>query len=278
MTPHKRFHFIFGLRPQTEPFHLVHYLCLASCLAVNQPDELIVHLRNEPYGPLWDRIKSRVTLRSIDDESTRGFSEALYSQHEEGRLIALQGHSYAHEADFIRLAILAREGGVYADMDTLFVEPYPDMLYAEPCVLGQEDATHNDKGTLRSSLCNAVIFAQANSSFIHQWAQTAIQVFDGTWSKHSCQLAAKLWEQFPGQLRVAPRQWFYHFGFNPDGIRALFEESAPVPEQLMSIHLWAHLWWSPARTDFSHFHAGLLDENYVMHSTSTYATLARPFL
>lgn len=278
MTPAKRFHFIFGLRPQTEPFHLMHYLCLASCLAVNQPDELIVHLRNEPHGPLWDRIKGRVTLRSVDEASTRGFTPARYRLHEEGRQIALQGHSYAHEADFIRLAILAREGGVYADMDTLFVEPYPDMLYAEPCVLGEEDAMPSSTGVLRPSLCNAVIFAQPQSPFIQAWADTASTVFDGTWSKHSCQLAARLWHQRPGQLRVAPHQWFYHFGFSQNGIRALFEQAAPVPEQLMSIHLWAHLWWSASRTDFSHFHAGLLDEEYLRRSDSTYASLARPFL
>ena len=30
------YHFVFGLRPQTEPFHLMFYLCLASCLAVNR--------------------------------------------------------------------------------------------------------------------------------------------------------------------------------------------------------------------------------------------------
>ncbi|MBF5004253.1 glycosyltransferase [Diaphorobacter caeni] len=278
MKPFKRFHFIFGLRPQLEPFHLVHYLCLASCLAVNQPDELIVHLRNEPHGPLWDRIKTRVTLRSIDEANAEGFTQALYSKHDEGRLIARLGHSYAHEADFIRLAILAREGGVYADMDTLFVEPYPDFLYTTPCVLGEEDATRADNGVLRPSLCNAVIFAQPQSAFIEQWASTANRVFDGTWSKHSCQLAARLWQQMPGQLQVAPHQWFYHFGFSQTGIRALFENAAPVPEQLMSIHLWAHLWWDKERTDFTHFHAGLLDEHYVRHSSGTYASLARQFL
>ena len=163
-------------------------------------------------------------------------------------------------------------------MDTLFVEPYPDMLYAEPCVLGEEDAVLANNRVLRPSLCNAVIFAQPASAFIEQWAKTAATVFDGTWSKHSCQLAATLWQQLPGELRVAPHQWFYHFGFSVNGIRALFEESAPVPEQLMSIHLWAHLWWSKERTDFTQFHAGLLDENYVRRSDSTYATLARPFL
>ncbi|QIL73830.1 hypothetical protein G7048_25335 (plasmid) [Diaphorobacter sp. HDW4B] len=278
MKTSKRFHFICGLSPQTEPFHLVHYLCLASCLAVNQPDELNVHVRNEPYGPLWDRIKGRVTLRHIDEESTKGFTLAYYAEHAEGRLIAKHANNYAHEADFIRLAVLAREGGVYVDIDTLFVEPYPGSLYTESCVLCEEGASLSGEGVLSPVLCNAVIFAQPGSSFIEQWAREAKVVFDGTWSKHSCQLATKLWNQLPGQLRIAPRQWFYHFGYDRNGIRSLFEHAAPVPEQLMSIHLWASLWWSKERTELTRFHAGLLDENYVCRSPSTYAVLARQFL
>ena len=278
MKPQKRFHFICGLSPQTEPFHLVHYLCLASCLAVNQPDELNVHVRNEPYGPLWDRIKGRVTLRHIDDESTKGFTSSYYANHAEGRMITKHGNHYAHEADFIRLAVLGREGGVYVDIDTLFVEPYPDRLYAEPCVMCEEGAPLNSNGVLNPTLCNAVIFAQPQNAFIEQWEREAKLVFDGTWSKHSCQLATKLWHQLPGQLIVAPHQWFYHFGYDRNGIRSLFEESVTVPEQLMSIHLWASLWWSKERTELTRFHAGLVDETYVARGTSTYAEIKKQFL
>ena len=278
MTIYKRFHFICGLSPQTEPFHLVHYLCLASCLEVNQPNELNVHVRNEPYGPLWDRIKGRVTLRFIDAESTDGFSPSCYAQHAEGRQIAKFGNHYAHEADFIRLAILVREGGAYVDIDTLFVEPYPESLFVEPCVMCEEGVVVTGNGVQRPMLCNAVIFAQPGSTFVQRWSREAKAVFDGSWSKHSCQLATHLWSELPGQLRIAPHQWFYHFGYDRLGIQALFEASAPVPEQLMSIHLWASLWWSKDRTDLTHFHAGLLDENYVRTSTSTYAMLARQFI
>lgn len=33
-------HFAFGLWTQTEPFHLMYYLCLASCKAVNNPERI----------------------------------------------------------------------------------------------------------------------------------------------------------------------------------------------------------------------------------------------
>jgi len=46
--------FVFGLRPQDEPFHLVHYLAVASCRAVLQPDDIRFHCHELPYGPYWD--------------------------------------------------------------------------------------------------------------------------------------------------------------------------------------------------------------------------------
>lgn len=61
------YHFVFGMLPQSEPFHLLHYLCLASCLAVNKPEKIIVHLRNEPWGELWDLIRPKINVASIPD-------------------------------------------------------------------------------------------------------------------------------------------------------------------------------------------------------------------
>ena len=46
-------HFVFGLRPQVEPFHLVHYLAIASCAAVVAPERIVVHCHELPYGFYW---------------------------------------------------------------------------------------------------------------------------------------------------------------------------------------------------------------------------------
>ena len=44
------------------------------------------------------------------------------------------------------------------------------------------------------------------------------------------------------------------------------------------MHLWAHLWWSRRRRDFSGFHGGMIDEDYVRNADTTYAVAARRFL
>ncbi|MFS2020810.1 glycosyltransferase [Massilia sp. CT11-108] len=274
MVP-RLFHFVFGLKEQTEPFHLAHYLCLESCRRINRPDAIWFHYANEPHGPLWERIKPHLTLRPV---TRAALPLAAYAASEEGRGIAAAGWSYAHEADFIRLQVLREHGGVYADIDTLFVAPMPDHLYGHACVLGDEGALPDERGILRPSLCNALILAAPGAPFVARWLDASYGAFDGKWTSHSCQLASRLWERHPELVHVVPREYFYRHPWTPDGMRNLFERLDPDVRDVFSLHLCSHLWWSAERTDFTRFHAGLLTEDYVRAGATTYAMLARPFL
>ena len=271
------YHFVFGLRPQTEPFHLVHYLCLESCRQVHAPSEIRLHYRHLPHGPWWDKIAPYLTLCPVP-ETPAGFEPQRYGHTPEGRFIQDQQLDYAHEADFVRLDALLACGGVYADMDTLFVAPYPDSYFQHACVLGEESPVVGPQGVFTPSLCNAVILARAGAPFLQSWRVGAAAAFDGTWSQHSCQLATRLWREDPGSVHLAPERSFYAFGASRAGLRSLWEQRVDRLMGIYSIHLWAHLWWSEARKDFSDFHAGLVTPDYLRHADSTYAHLARRFI
>lgn len=43
-------HFVFGLAPQVEPFHLVHYVAIESCRQILTPDRILLHYKHLPYG------------------------------------------------------------------------------------------------------------------------------------------------------------------------------------------------------------------------------------
>jgi hypothetical protein len=266
------FHFIFGLKEQVEPFHLAHFLCLQSCLMVNKPDAVIVHYRHEPWGPLWERIKPQILLRPIEDSLP--LSGYAYT---EGNASA--AYRYAHSSDFLRVEILGREGGVYADMDTLFVRPYPDAMYSYPFVMGHEKVDpfvrHAEIG---GSLCNALFLSEAGSEFAKLWRDKMTAAFDGTWSRHSTFLPFELSQAYPDLVHVEPKTAFFHLDWTRDGITDLFERSVELPETVYSLHLWAHLWWDRSRTDVSRFHAGRLTPGYVAHAGTTYARYARGFL
>lgn len=277
MSIPKQFHFIFGLREQTEPFHLLHWLCLTSCLQVNQLNTVHFYYHHEPFGHWWDRIRPRLTLHRVTGVPA-GFAPQRYADSREGRIIQELGIDYAHEADFLRLEILLEQGGIYADMDTLFVRPYPQAWYEHEFVIGEEYSPIVAGETMRASLCNAVMLAQPGSRFVEVWRETMNATFDGRWNSHSCRQAASLWQQHPFDLTVLPSACFYRYGSSPEGLYSLLEDSDSDRSDLYSIHLWAHLWWSRARNDVSNISADMIDEDWILNTPCTLARLARPFL
>ena len=59
-------HFVYGLSPREEPFHLVHYLALASCRERVGAGEIHVHCGRLPYGFYWELIRPHVHLHHVE--------------------------------------------------------------------------------------------------------------------------------------------------------------------------------------------------------------------
>jgi hypothetical protein len=267
-----QFHFIFGLRPQTEPFHLVHYLCLASCIAVNRPERIVFHYQHEPWGPYWDRIRPALDLRSIVPNDT--ISTFAYADR------AIARYRYAHLADIARLDVLMSSGGIYADIDTVFVAPLPREFFSRSCTLGLErvDARQPAIRSAGGSLCNAWIMAEPQAPFLRLWRERFWREFDGSWSAHGTALPYRLSRERPDTIDVEPARSFFHLDWTRAGVSALFEEDETLPHGVYSLHLWEHLWWERGRRDVSRFHAGRLTPAYVRHARTAYARLARLYL
>jgi hypothetical protein len=264
-------HFVFGLRPTPEPFHLVHYLAVRSCLDVVRPDEVHLHCPQPPAGPYWELLRGQVELRHVEPVP-------VVRDHEYTDPL-INHYAYAHHADFVRLDILAQEGGLYADLDTLFLNPIPPDLWHEPCTIGREADVAVLGGPLRPSLSNAFLLAAPGSSFIDRWCDSIAAAFDGSWCAHSCFLAAALADQSPGEVHVEPQRTFHAFEPSPEGLALLFEHEISDLEGVVSLHLAAHLWWDTWRTDFSAaISSTILDEAWVRSTEVTYAKAARRFL
>jgi hypothetical protein len=268
-----RFHFVFGLRKQREPFHLVHYLAIESCFQVNRPARIDLHFHHEPYGPYWELARRRLNLRFVEPvPRVRDFHYGF-------RHRACKRYSYAHHADFIRLQALLADGGVYADIDTLFVQPYPARLFDHDCVLGREDDVVDLRtGQARRSLCNALILAKPGAKFVQLWLDGMAEAFDGSWSNHSTLLPQTLAQRLPDLIHVEPSRSFYPFMWTPADLHALLEGCERNLQDVFSIHLWSHLWWSKRRRDFSGFSGDRITEGHVRTVDSTYNLLARRFL
>lgn len=250
----------------------MHYLCLRSCLERNAPDAIHLHYVHEPWGELWDAIRPHLTLRPL--EGALPLSGYRYA---EGSSSAAYG--YAHASDFLRVDILQREGGVYADMDTLFLHPLPDVLFENQYVMGHETVdTTAAAAILGGSLCNAFLMAEAGSEFGALWYDKMSAHFDGSWSRHSTFLPYELSVQHPQIIHVEPQSSFFSLDWTAEGIARIFERFETFQEEVYSLHLWAHLWWSESRVDISRFHQGRLTTEYVAHAETTYAHYARTLL
>lgn len=199
-----RFHFVFGLKKQTEPFHLMHYLCIESCFQINHPQAIYFYYHYEPHGPYWELAKQRVILERVPmnpfvKKYRYGFKKRYNAR-----------FRYAHHSDFIRVEKLLERGGVYADMDTIFVNPIPAALYGKPFVIGREDDIFSfSRNRKEPSLCNAFLMSEPNSRFAALWLQKMRDAFDGTWSEHSCSLAHRLSVENPRLLHVEQNRSFY---------------------------------------------------------------------
>ncbi|KEF39760.1 Capsular polysaccharide synthesis protein [Schinkia azotoformans MEV2011] len=266
------FHFVFGLRPQKEPFHFAYYMCLLSCLIVNQPEKIYFHYKHLPYGKWWDRIRPHLSLNKIEEDSF--ISSYQYKNKE------LEKYRYAHLSDITRLEILLEYGGVYADIDTLFVNKLPTEFFDKSFIMGKEKVNWNEKSAEKAggSLCNAWILSEKNSSFTRRWLDRIYEAFDGTWSNHSTFLPYYLSQQHPNEIHVEPERSFFHFDWSKQGITNIFLKQQKDLSQIYSIHLWSHLWWEKDRIDNTYFHNERLTPNYVAFAETTYADIARPFL
>ena len=264
-------HFVFGMRNEPEPFHLVHYLAVRSCLDVVQPDEVYLHCHHLPFGPYWRMVEPLVRVARVDP--VRVVSELEYADPFVAR------YSYAHQADFVRLDVLANHGGIYADIDTLFVAPIPDDLWRERFVIGQEaDALDPRAGASRPALSNALLMSAPGSRFVEAWRAEIAEALDGNWTSHSCFLAYDLATRMPDDVHVEPQRRFHEFEPTPAGLSRLLEKNEKNLDGIVSIHLAAHLWWENNRRDFSRVHAGMVSEEWIRHAPVTYATAARRFL
>jgi hypothetical protein len=273
-----RFHFVFGLKPQIEPFHIVFYLCIESCRRINRPEAIHFHYHYEPYGPWWDRIRPHLRLHRVEPVSFVTRSEA-YWRHQEGAFIKQAGLDYAHQSDFLRLQVLNEHGGIYADIDTLFVNPLPAELFSYEFVLGSEGEMRNrETGEPYESLCNALILARPGAAFGRRWLQEMYGLFDGTWDRHSCHGAATVRGMMPDAVHVVPHWYFYRYHWTPGDIALLLEGLDGDPGGIFSIHLWNHLWWESSRTDFSKISKETLTEDFIRYTDTTYNVLARRFL
>ena len=270
------FHFVFGMSPDFggKPFSLVHYLAVRSAVELNKPEAALFHYQYEPAGEWWEKAKPLLQLNKISaPDSVSG--NKLYH--------------VAHKADVVRLRALKETGGIYLDLDTISVKPLTPLL-GHSFLIGQElkagftpkNWRQRLKYKLRlirqnragkTGLCNAVLLAEKNSSFVNRWLEE-YKTFrskgrDKYWNEHSVLIPEKLAAEFPGEITQLGPYAFHYPLYDEAGLRSLFEETHDFPEAYLH-HLWESFAWEK--------YMSALTVASIKTTDTTYNLLARKFL
>lgn len=271
-------HFVFGMKPDFggKPFNIVHYLAVKSAHEVNRPDKMILHYQYEPTGEWFDKARPYLELNKVVAPTEIHGRPLLH---------------VAHQADIIRLRVLYEQGGIYLDLDTISKRPMDDLLqhhfviakeYMPPVYytfwdrvknmvrLGRPAALYESRKIY--GLCNAVMLSEPGSTFVSLWLDS-YRTFrskgkDEYWVEHSVKIPYELSKQHPRLVTVLEPEAFHFPGYDPKGLRWLFEKSKDYPDAYLH-HLWETNAWDYIKD---------MDMESIRLKKSSYCRIARRFV
>ena len=181
-------HFVFGLREQDEPFHLLHYRLDRVVPAVRSDPTDLLPLQAPPMGPYWDRVRphcsrwSRSTWprRSSRPTTRPGLVPERVPVRPPRRLRP------AGRPDRARGRLRRHRHGLRAAV------PRRPVRGALCDRTRRRRSSTSRTGELRPSLCNALLMSEPGSGFARRWRDEMAAALNGTWSNHSGFLAEEL--------------------------------------------------------------------------------------
>lgn len=207
-------HFVFGLKEHTSEFLFCYYLSVYSAYLVNKPDKIFFYYHYEPSGPWWDKLKTIpcVKLRHINIPTHIGNKPLKH---------------VAHKADWVRMNMLFKKGGIYLDIDTICIKPWKRLLNND-VVLGKE---------VPNGICNAIMFTKKRSPFFRIWLEEYEKHFnpDG-WREASIVLPEKLSIKSPHLLTIKEPDVFFLPNYTET--HKIFVDTNQIPRTLIALHLW----------------------------------------
>lgn len=216
-------HFVFGLGDAPEEFIFPWFIAILSAQLVNSPDRIVFHYGHQPFGAWW---RETLAVPGLELRHHASVPQAV------GRKTLKKR---AHRADVLRLQILLEEGGAYMDIDTVSVRPYASHAFGREFVIGLQAPEDPPRGRL----CNAVMMAAPRCAFVRAWLDAYEAAFDPDgWGEASVDLPFRLYEEMGDQhCSVAPTAAFLWPPWYR--IRQIFYAPTAVPEELLTLHLWA---------------------------------------
>ena len=234
------------------------YLGALSVLHVLKVDRVFIH-GETPTGKYWDTIRRNDRVKVIYRyPDTYVFDQRV--------------SNVAHKSDVWRFDIMNKYGGLYLDVDVIFVKPLSDRLRAYDAVLNTANIYGNKIHGYPNILQNGVLLGKPGSRFWSECLKTMRKYIDKRWIWNSCYLPYKVKERYPKALLIDTR-------LQVECFRAKCRPFWTVNDNNMTKNRVTN--W---RTDAYSFHftgripPELQQENLVVHSESMFGEISRYIL
>lgn len=246
-------HFIFGLKnpffdPAVGRFDFLSYLAVRSALVSLRPDAVYLH-----YTYLAEPPSPEPGADPLSNPWIRRLAANISLVHHPP---AAGSGQYAHLSDTMRLRLLLEQGGIYLDMDAFALRPFGGLLSPPP----PRDVVLGAEGGNRWGLCNAVVAARANSSFVARWLATYKHAdLSREWNYHSVLLPRELAAAHPREVcALAPDAFFWptwtwrhvdwmHETLSPEDARfwraEIDRHGGSLFENQLVYHAWSQMAW-----------------------------------
>jgi hypothetical protein len=191
---------------QPSQFRLSTYVALAAVRKHMPTATIMMHAVTDPIGIWWRRA---VALGNID----------IVRVNHDDLPTSINGNDITrpeHQADILRLQILAKHGGIYMDGDIILLKPLTDLLDND-FVVGAYDARQFDSSRAihapvlpsTESYNNALIIARSKSTFMQLWQLTYQNFQSDCYDCNSGRWLAILSRLYCPYVTVLPPQQVY---------------------------------------------------------------------
>ncbi|PHH93325.1 hypothetical protein CDD83_7110 [Cordyceps sp. RAO-2017] len=186
-------------------FNFLSYLSVRSAIVSLKPTKVLLH-----YGYVGDEAHRSSEGDGADplirnNEWIERLRHDVEFVRHDGPLNSSLQHS-EHLADKLRLEILLEHGGIYLDIDAFALRPFTHVLESPH----PHDVVMGNEGGNRAGLCNAVMAARPNSTFVKRWLETYETAdLNAEWNYHSVLLPKQLAGQHPDEICELPPDSFF---------------------------------------------------------------------
>lgn len=238
-------------------FNYPYSLAIESAARTQKVDHIYLWHTDQPSGKYYETIKHRVILKPVEVPK---FTSVERTKNEWTKR--------AHLKDYLAYNILYEEGGIVADLDTLFLKDITDLLGDYDFVVAMDcERESQEVYPYNSSMFIGRKGSPITKDLMHIAKHILMQPWEIQWGSTGPVLVTTVVREH--RERVLVTEHGVLGGFGGHEAKAIYEDNGVLRENCRVIHLFSHAW----KEKFAN-----IGPEYVQTSDSLYARTARSIL